>query len=201
MSFPILASVLVLCGAIAFSIHRQKNNVADMEDEFWDREYKANSTRRKPLDDLDYIKIPLDSLPIDKYNDDSKINEYSSTIVELSKSPIVNLTGISNTDLKLKYGAPNIDILSTYDGRYTTLASTLQKWALALYEKEDFEAAKSVLEFAVSTRTDVSASYRLLATIYKKNGDDTSIEKLIPIASSINSPLKDSIIEYLKDCI
>ena len=37
----------------------------------------------------------------------------------------MHLTGYTNTDLKLEYGAPNIKLLSAYDQRYTTLARTL----------------------------------------------------------------------------
>ena len=103
-------------------------------DDFWEKELAANRTPRKSLDDLCYIQIPLNTLPLSALPDDSVAEECRETLEELSKSPIVNLTGISNTDLKLQYGAPNINLLSSYDQRYTTLARTLQTLGNRLYE-------------------------------------------------------------------
>jgi len=199
MKLPILTSVLILCLVIAYVTHKGKNADKEATDEFWERERKANNTRRKSLDGLNYIKIPLDELPINLFTEDNIISEVLQTIVELSKSPIVNLTGISNTDLKLQYGAPNIDLLSLYDGRYTTLARTLQTWGKRLIELGDESAATKVLEFAVSTGTDVSGTYKLLSEIYAKAGNSEGIQNLIRVAEGINSPMKDSILKGLRE--
>ena len=84
-------------------------------DDFWEKELAANRTKRKPLDDLNYIQIPLDTFPMSVLSDNPVILECHEILTELSTEKIVNLTGISNTDLKLQYGAPNIKILSAYD--------------------------------------------------------------------------------------
>ena len=154
MKFPFFASFIVFCIWLGYEIHKHKNMEARQEQEFWDREAAANSTRRKPLDDLDYIQIPFDSLPMGILADDPVMAEYHETLRILAESPIVNFTGISNTDLKLMYGAPNIDLLSRYDQSYTTLVRTLQSWGDRLYESGYVDEACRVLEFAVETRTD-----------------------------------------------
>jgi len=197
MKFPILTSVLILCLVIAFFNHRSKEKIAAQEEDFWDKEAQANNTRRKSLDNLEYILIPMDKLPIDKHRDNDTINSIIDTIGELSKSPIVNLTGISNTDLKLQYGAPNIDLLSQYDSRYTTLATNLQKWGSKLIELGDTESAKAVLEFAISTKTDISGTYKLLSNIYKDEQDLASLEYLRSVASELNTPMQATILSYL----
>lgn len=199
MKFPILTAAVILCLVIAYCNRKSKEQVAAMENEFWDKELQANNTRRKSLDDLDYISVPLESLPINIHLDNDTIKGIIQTIVELSKSPIVNLTGISNTDLKLKYGAPNIDLLAQYDSRYTALVTNLQKWGSRLYELGDIDSTKSVLEFAVSTHTDVSGTYKLLSEIYLSEGDVCSMEKLISYASNINTPMKTTILNSLTD--
>ena len=198
MNLVILATFLVLCLIVAVSVRSTKNKYEQEERAFWEKERSANSVRRKSLDGLDYIKIPLDQLPTDLHPDNDTIASCLDTIGELSKSPIVNLTGISNTDLKLKYGAPNITLLTLYDQRYTLLASTLQKWAAALMDLDEKEAARTVLEYAVSTKTDVSSTYKTLASIYSETGDTAAIQGLIPVAESLNTPLKDSIVSNLK---
>ncbi|MBO4899708.1 MAG: hypothetical protein J5509_05415 [Lachnospiraceae bacterium] len=198
MNLIILATFLVLCLIVAVSVRSTKNKYEQEERAFWEKERAANSVRRKSLDGLDYITIPMDRLPTELHIDNDNIASCIDTIGELSKSPIVNLTGISNTDLKLKYGAPNITLLTLYDQRYTLLASTLQKWAAALMDLNEKEAARTVLEYAVSTKTDVSSTYKTLASLYSEAGDTAAIEGLIPVAESLSTPLKDSIVSNLK---
>ena len=197
MKFPFFASFIVFCLWLAYKLHKQRNTEAKANQEFWERESKANSTRRKSLDDLEYVKIPFESLPMEVMKDDSVIAEYHETLQQLSTSTIVNFTGISNTDLKLMYGAPNIDLLSRYDQSYTLLVRTLQEWAEALYEKGYVDEACLILEFAISTRTDISSSYKLLASIYKDKGQTEKIQDLIPIAQNLNSSLSGHIVSTL----
>ena len=109
---------------------------------------------------------------------------------------IVNLTGYSNTDLKLKYGTANITILSDYDFHYTNLVKLLQKIAELLHDSLEDALAIEVLEFAVSTGTDVSKSYYLLANLYKETGTPEKIDSLIQQAH--HSLMRDAIVENLK---
>ena len=131
--------------------------------------------------------------------EDSTVSECLKTIHELSTQPIVNLTGFSNTDLKLKYGAASITVLTEYDQSYTLLASTLQRWAKQLYESGHIEEARRILEFAVSTRTDVSASYDLLADIYTQNGLNERIPELSATAETLNSLNRKVILRHLEE--
>lgn len=198
MRFPFFASFIVFCIWLGYEIHKHRNMDAKASEEFWAKEAAANNTRRKSLDNLDYIRIPFDDLPMNILPDHSVIKECQDTLKGLSSEPVVNLTGISNTDLKLQYGAPNIELLSQYDQRYTLLARTLQTWAKALYEEGYPDDAESVLEFAIQTRTDISSSYKLLASIYQSKGQSDKIRALIPVAEELNSPLKNSIVKTLQ---
>ncbi|MGN1180100.1 MAG: hypothetical protein ACI4SD_02715 [Suilimivivens sp.] len=199
MKFPIFASFIIFCIWLSYEIRKHGKNEEESSEAFWETERRANSTRRKSLDDLNYITIPFASLPMDALKDNPAVKEYHETLHTISEGPIVNFTGISNTDLKLKYGAPNIDLLMLYDQRYTTLARTLQSWAKALYDNSLIQEAQTVLEFAIETRTDVSASYKLLATIYQQKGENDKIAKLIPVAGSLNSALSSHIAASLEE--
>ena len=79
------------------------------------------------------------------------------------------------TDLKLTYGAPNLPLLSEYDENFTLLISTLQKWASLLYDAGQTAEAQTVLEFAVSAGSDISGSYKLLASIYRDHQEEQKI--------------------------
>lgn len=199
MKFPFFASFIVFCLWLSYEIHKHRNQEQKTIDAFWEKELAANRTKRKPLDDLNYIHIPLESLPMTILPDNPVVSECQDILTELSNEKIVNLTGISNTDLKLQYGAPNIKILSAYDQRYTTLVRTLQTFGNELYENGYVPEALSVLEFAVSTYSDISSTYKLLCKIYKEQGKTHKIKELLPFAEALNSGLKKSIIQMLEE--
>ena len=199
MNLPYFASFIVLIILIAYEI-RKNTKIARMQEEsFWDREARANATRKKPLDALPYVRLPMDAFPFDIMKDDPVIIEIHQTINNLSEKKIVNLTGLSNTDLKLKYGAANLKILSQYDQDYTLLARTLQKWALILYENGYLKETQQLLEFAISTHSDVSGSYRLLASIYHQTGYPSKINELLETAKTLQSVMKNPIVRMLQE--
>ena len=197
MKFPFFASFIVFCIWLGYEIRKHRNKQEKAERDFWEKEAAANNTRRKSLDSLEYTHIPFDTLPMNTMREDPVVADYHQTLRELSASPIVNLTGISNTDLKLQYGAPNIDLLSKYDQCYTTLVRTLQDLAETLYKNGHLKDACTVLEFAVSTRTDISASYKLLIQLYKQLGSSDKIRDLLPIAETLNSGMKNHILSLI----
>lgn len=199
MNFVLFASTLILGFIIAFAVSKGKKTQAALQREYWQKEAAANNTRRKSLDDLDYIKLPMEIFPMELLPDNPKVEDYRQIILSLSEYPIVNFTGISNTDLKLRYGAPNIDLLTSYDQNYTLLVRTLQQWAQALYDAGHTTEACQLLEFAVSTGTDVSATYRLLCEIYHKQGTPDKIAGLYPIAETLNSAMQKSIVRILQE--
>ncbi len=198
MKYPFFASFIVFCLWLMYEIHKHRNMDEKNFKAHIDEEVKANNTRKKPLDDLQYITIPIDSLPTNILKNNTIISDFIDTIYYLSENPIVNLTGISNTELKLKYGAPNLELLTQYDTAYTTLVRTLYEWGKDLYENGYSADAKTVLEYAVSIKTDVSDTYLTLAKIYSEEDNKDKIKKLISDASEINSLMSKTIINKLE---
>ncbi len=199
MNLVFFASVATLSIAIAVNIRKNKKTQAAIEKDFWAREREANNTRRKSLEDLDYIHIPIEQFPMTLLEEIPKVDDYKQIIMTLKDLPIVNFTGISNTELKLRYGAPNIDLLSGYDQNYTLLVRTLQQWAQMLYDAGYIDEACQMLEFSISTGTDISSTYRLLCRIYKEKGTPEKIGSLYPIAEVLNSAMQNSIVRILQE--
>ena len=198
MNLLFLASFILFLIWFTARMHVQKKKEKNFNADFWKREAEANAVRRKPLDQLHYITIPLSGLPLNDSGSE-KIRECIRTIRVLSDQRIVNLNGISNTDLKLTYGAPNLPLLSEYDENFTLLISTLQKWASLLYDAGQTAEAQAVLEFAVSAGSDISGSYKLLASIYRDHQEEQKIQDLIRSASELSSPMKDIIVRTLQE--
>ncbi len=165
-------------------------------EELWNKEAQANHVRPVDISTLDYITIPLDQLPLN-VSEDLTINSYRDTIVELSKKRILNLTGMTNTDLKLTYGPSNLRQLSDADNNYMILVSTLQKWGERLYSNGHSKEALAVLEYAVQCHTEVKNTYRLLAQLFMdlKTPDKLdSLLEIIPLTKMLGS---DKLIEEL----
>ncbi len=200
MKFPLFAIFLVFIAWLAFVLHRNPQNESQLDMHFWDRERLANATRKQPLDNLEFIIIP-DNLPLSPQNPSEKVQEQLRILAELSHDKIVNLTGISNTDLKLQYGVANLDLLTRYDNNYLVLARTLQILAQEYYDLGLVDDAKALLEFAMFTRTDNSKSYQLLCQIYKEQNESDKIENLLPIAESLQSATKPLILRNLKEAL
>lgn len=199
MKMPFFASFIIFLIWLSYEISKSRRIGEKAQDAYWEKEAAANNTRRKSLDHLDYISIPFDSLPMEVMKEDEKVMEFHRILHDLADAPIVNFTGFSNTDLKLEYGAPNIDLLMRYDQSYTTLVRTLQQWAENLYQAGYITEAKQILEFSLSTDTDVSGSYRLLADIYSKEGNTDKIRELKDRAQHLKSASRHIIVRILQE--
>lgn len=293
MKFPILTSVIIFVIILSFAIKRSNRQMEQDSEAFFERERRANTVRKKSLDNLNYIHIPPEILAIDienisadyfskhelkepepssdtasrktpdlasdaascetpdlasdapscdtpnlasdaascetpdlasvaascetpdqdsiseemqpsqKYLDfkekEKNLHNSIQTLQTLSNEKIVNFTGISNTDLKLTYGTANISSLMEYDQNYTFLAMELQNLATLLIALDAEDAAIPVLEFAIATKSDISGTYKCLATLYKKKNQPEKIEPLIQQARDLPTVMSASIVKYLEE--
>lgn len=204
MKFPFFATFIVFVIWLNFEIARSNRKASKHGGDFWEKEIKSNNVRRKKLDSLDYIHIPEDQLPFGLVKDNPVITSCEESVHYLATRKIVNLTGITNTDLKLKYGTANITELSEYDQSYTVLACRLNEWGKELYDLCMYTQAQTVLEFAVRTRTDVSETYHLLCDMYSsklmlpQEEISRKLKALLPVAGALNSLSKTHILEEIE---
>ncbi len=198
MNFFILASTLILACFVGISIAKDKNKQENLEQNYWNKEYKSNFVRKKSLETLNYISIPEEILTLQPAQPTPQILSYIQDLKDLSTLKIVNLTGISNTDLKLTYGTANITVLSEYDAHYTQMVTILHKLAENLADCDDKQNAIRILEYAISTGSDVSKSYYLLADLYTQVGASEKIRSLIPQAERLQSIMKNAILQHLQ---
>jgi hypothetical protein len=141
----------------------------------------------------------MSSFPVDIMADDPEVTECRELIRELANEKIVNLTGYTNTDLKLKYGVANLKLLSEYDDRFTLLVQTIRKWADRLWENGYTVEAVPLLEEQVRIHADVTSAYRKLAVYYRDNNEPEKIEILRKTAETLNSSSKNVILKYLDE--
>lgn len=201
MPIPVLSiMVLIFILWLQYEIRKSSRFSKKATDRFWDKEKQANLTRKADITDLNYITLSTQSLPLSD-KEDQTINSYRDSILKLADKKIINLTGYTNTELKGKYGAANIQLLTEYDNNYLLLVSMLQKWGQRLYDMGYNADAVAVLEYAVSCHTDVPSTYRLLATLYTKQNTSEKVHSLITKIASIELHDKEKLIQDLNKLI
>jgi hypothetical protein len=129
--------------------------------------------------------------------DDDKVRECVELLTHLKAQKIVNFTGLTNTDLKFQYGAPNMLILSQYDENFTLLVRTLHSWAKLLEEGGYPQDARVIWEYAVSIGSDIKGTYESLFKIYQQAGEEREINRLISQANELPEPSKSVILRRL----
>lgn len=187
---------LILVVWIRYESTKSSRFAHKAKDNFWKIEQEANFTRKKDITDLDYIEIPLDQLPFIEACD-PVLNSLQTDIKKLSEKKILNLTGLTNTWLKQQYGTPNLEFLTSYDENFTRLIRTLYKWGTCLNENNYKSQARTVLEYGIACKTDISGNYILLGQIYKEQSEFHALDCLIDTANAINTLLKPSILSAL----
>lgn len=185
MPLLLFIGFIIICITISYTISHNSKLENATSDDFWEREQKGNFVRKQPTDDLSRIVLD-DTLPYET-DCDEDLAPIMSKINSLREKEIINLTGITNTELKLRYGLPNLDYLTECDGNFTNLAVYLDKWSEYLISHNRNEDALKVLEFAAECNVDIGNIYMNLAKIYTSNNQTYKIDSLITKCESLNS--------------
>ena len=184
----LLPSILILFWVLHHNLRKSSKTEKQNIQSFLKRESNANSTRKKDISNLDYIKVPLDTFPFDiTLNDEkmqSKIVEYKKEILLLAEKPMLNLLGVTNTELKEQYGPANLEQLSICDQNYCQYIRTLHLFAECIYIEYPKEAVE-ILEYCLSIGTDISRTYDLLGHYYLSIHDQ---ERFLQLYNRIPDP-------------
>ena len=169
---------------------------------YWEKEREANFVRKKDISNLDYITISEDELP---FSDTARGEEkYRQDEVRRTLSfKILNLSGMSNADIKLAYGTANFPELSMYDQNYILLIRNLGLWGSYLHhncEGQDTRA-KIILERALSLGSDIKDTYVSLAEIYLAEHHPEKVQELIRQVEASDFDLKDSLLRALNELL
>ena len=228
MKFPFLTLFLIFIIILTIRLRSTDGREEKLEEKFWERERKANFTRKKDIENLPYIAYSSAALPLHEEIEDLRVREYIDSLRSLDGKRILNCTGYSNTDLKLKYGAANITKLSEYDERFTTLvrdsARLAEKYLLyarlkgmenlsssdgqmteKAYDVSEEAAAelerdaRTLLEYGVEVGSDVRLCYELLGEMYAGENNYGGIEKLKEKAGELKSLSSQPIIRALEE--
>ncbi len=207
MKFLLLPSITILVLVLNHNVRKNKSKDPRSVHSYLSREDAANATRRKDLSNLPYIEIPFDTLPLDITLNDTKkqsqISQYIKEIRALSDKKMLNLIGMSNTDLKEQYGPANLELLTMYDMNYSRYIRNLNLLAQCIYPECPKEAV-AIWEYCLSIGTDISGTYEGLGTHYVSHNQTDQFESLydyIPQKDSISGKTILRKLDNLKETI
>lgn len=208
-----LLFVILFAFWVRYEIQKNSKAESNSNADFREREQQANFARKADISSLDYITVPLDHLPFTKdydgvkasYSlspgiDDFTKNEILScekNIITLSSKKILNLNGMSNTDIKLQYGVANLQILIQYDENFAKLSRTLAKWGRLLFDANEYDASEKVLSYAVSCKSDIEEVFTTLAKIYHQTDNELGLSELVDACSCFDELRRDNIINQI----
>ena len=201
---PLILICVLLFGA--WFSYQYKHNVSKNDhksEDFWKKEQEANFTRRKSMDDINYITVGEDELPECPENAGSEALRIHNEIAELLKNPVADLSDYTNTELKLKYGAPNFDALAAADNNFTALVRKLTTYGTELQKADCRDELRRV--YALARRIGAATSGLTLAAAesYALEGNQKAIEELIGNAEAEkpDSKLTEDLRRILTKCI
>lgn len=177
---------------VTLQIRRSTKAQEDVERQFWQREQEANHVRRKDLSALDYITLPMDLIPGTLHT------EAEEALLHMDQVSMLNLTPFTNTDLKLQYGAANLEQLSKYESAYVDMIHQITIYSRELLEAGDTESARKLLSYAVDCGDDSQGIYIPLAQIYKDTEDPEALAELVKSAGKLETIGAPSLLARLR---
>lgn len=200
MAFPCLAIFLAFIVFLAIRYRAIDRAQKATQEEFWERELKANSTHGIDISNIEYLTLPIERFPIGKCTN-TEIIAIEEELLALSEKPLLNLTGITNTDLKLTYGVPNFEKMSQIGEDFDRATVLLNDYGRLLIENEMPSEAIPVLEYAVGVGTDMSTSYTLLSELYANKGAFEKLAQLREVVNKTSLILKPTIIAHIDELL
>ncbi|MGN0317162.1 MAG: hypothetical protein ACI4E1_04410 [Lachnospira sp.] len=201
---------IILVIILQLFIRKNTRKREQREQDFFEKERKANLVRRQDISKLDYIVLSDDIFLLDRpecnefqslYNNNPLIQSAYRDLESLKGKNILNLNGISNTDLKLQYGVANLTTLTECDDNYTLLVKSLSIIGHALFEEGYYDYARIFLEYGINIGTDIRSIYSDLATIYLHENSADKISQLIDTASELDSINRDIILNQISSLV
>lgn len=187
MAFAIyILGIFIL--AMTFKRYVNRNNPSDQED--WrkqlEEEHQLQFVRSKPLDPTLMLSIDFTRFPV---SHDQACQKAYLSLMHFEKLPLANLKGVSNLEIKKKYGASGVDKISQYEWNYTSCMQAAIHYAEVLIENGYITEAQNTLECCIEAKCDLSKCYLLLIDLYKMQQNESA---LIRLKDFVNKELKDS---------
>lgn len=201
MNIPIF-----LISAISFTIGLQvilkksDNGFEEMKRNLNEIEKKANSTIIEDGEkNFPYVKADTSELPIKEYSKDSRLKRKQDSAVRKAKLTMVRFPiKMTNTDIKLTYGANNFDKAVLYEEHFNGYVRALYDWARELKKAGEDDDALKVAYKAAQMNSDSGKVYSFLAELYYEKNMLDELKVLYETAEKIDFYSKEAVMKSIR---
>ncbi len=179
---------------------RQEKHEAEKE-AFWGKEERSLSVRKKEIpaelyfhpniSRFNFPALDLEPAAAEKYKTLEKQIRGSVSL------PMLSLSNMSNTDLRLNFGTANQPVIAQAEENYEAFLSFLYEYAILMNEHEHADEAITALEEAIRLKSDICQHYFLLADLYQAQSSSESLQVLTALVQDMDSSSKQRILNYL----
>ncbi len=196
MSIPVIL-IWTIIGILIFRHHLNKSekSIGEKRKKYYDKLSAATSTRKKEIENSDFLQLELDenflsSLSVDGKKVDSILSYKEMELLDFSKT--------DNTELMLKYGTASITRIQVAEENTNALRNKLYDLAKILFEKGDFESVIIISKELIRLKDDRSKTYILLFDAYKELDYISDMEELILEVENSSFPMKNKLLREWK---
>ncbi|WZL80664.1 hypothetical protein QBE53_12730 [Vallitaleaceae bacterium 9-2] len=193
MSFPSIFIIFIILVAL-FQHHLRKNMRQENQNraQFWSKEEKSLSTRRKELHPEDYITpnltwLTLPDIPSLEAGQKIHYQQVSKHLQELSTMDMMNFSNLTNTEVRIRFGTANQTIITQNEANYNHFLKALAEYGHLMIELEEYQEAIHAFEEAIRIGSDYSDHYITLAKLYAQHHQHQKLSDLKHKASSLDS--------------
>lgn len=205
MAFPSFFIIFII---IIFVIQHHLHKSQRIEDankrEFWQKEERSLSIRRKEFTKENYIYPSLAVYHFDDlYNlnpsDRMQFQQLAKDLIRLSKLEMMNFSTMTNSEIRLAFGTANQTIIQANEEHFDLFLKTLSKYGHLMLQNNYVEEATLAFEQCISLGSEYHDHYITLAEIYKNCHKKEAFNKLLKKASDIESINKNALIKKLNN--
>lgn len=205
MGIPIIF-VLFLIFLFIFQHHLRKTDrlTERARKEFWNREENSLFTRKSPIEKRDFLQPKTENLPRETLDyfigiEKEELFDLQEKCFELARNPMLDLSDLLNSEVKLKYGSSNLELIGNYEINYNHYIQSLYQLGKGYYDANKHDKAIKVLEEGIQIHTNISDHIILLASLYWQNKNYDHFNQLYDYAINLHSLTKNKIIHHLNE--
>ena len=179
MTIPVFGLVMTFVIWLTYELKKHTRLEQKSTREFWERESRSGFVPRKSTADIRYLTVSEDFLPIDRGEEDSELNILCTRILNFKDKPVADLSSMTNTELKERYGTANFTSLSEADTNFTSIVPLLGKLCELLYDEGRIAEAETAAVFCAEAGVMTYPVLHTLGSIYSSIGETEKLRNLI----------------------
>ena len=184
MKIPVFGLVMIFVIWLSYELKKHSKEDAKVHKDFWERERKSGFIPKRSTSDIQYITITESILPNNRGEEDGELNVLCNRIMSFSDKKIADLSSMTNTELKEKYGTANFTSLSEADNNFTAIVPILGRLCELLLDEGRLAEAEKTAVFCVESGIMTYPVLYTLGNIYSMISEEDKLKNLISKAET-----------------